>query len=143
MRTDARMRQQAREAFRSNRESVARCERSKHCWTSPLNWTYQHVYYSEYMHSICLGVVKRLLTLWVSVPGPWNIFRKTRGMDARMKSICPPHKIFRLPRKVSKYKYWKAVSLEIGCFSIHCHVFLEFLVMSICSTGPCLYFPLT
>lgn len=68
--------------------------------------------YAEYMHSVCLGVVKQFLTLWLTVPGAWNISAHESDIDNFMKNIAPSSDIGRLPRGVSDLSNWKASELR-------------------------------
>ena len=74
----------------------------------------------DYMHAVCLGVMKRLLNIWL---GKDNIFnhrvyriRNTREMNSRIdvlsKSI--PSNIFaRRPRKIDHISFWKATEYRL------------------------------
>lgn len=65
----------------------------------------------DYMHCVLLNVVKLLLSLWFDPAHSsqlWSCNRSVSIVDLRMESIHPPNLISRIPRRVSKRKFWKA-----------------------------------
>lgn len=63
---------------------------------------------AEYMHTVCLGVVRHFLMLWICVPGPWCIREYIDEIDNIIMNIRPPTSIGRLPRGISDACRWKA-----------------------------------
>ena len=62
----------------------------------------------DYMHSILLGIQKKLLTLWFS-PQYKSKSYNVSLIDKRLLATRPPSVINRMPRNVSdSLKYWKA-----------------------------------
>lgn len=69
----------------------------------------------DYMHLICLGVVKKLLLLWMKGPltvriGGTNINLISQRLIALRSSI--PKEFSRNPRSLSEIKYWKATEFR-------------------------------
>ena len=72
----------------------------------------------DYMHTVCLGVMKRLLTTWFRTGNkadPYYIGHKVDEVDKRLLAICPPNAVTRTPRsvkdnlqhyKASEFKMW-------------------------------------
>lgn len=63
---------------------------------------------AEYMHSVCLRVVRHFLILWIYVPGLWCIREYIDEIDNIIMNIRPPTSIGRLPRGTSDMCRWKA-----------------------------------
>lgn len=70
----------------------------------------------DYMHLICLGVVRLLLKLWFDIGislKNWSLYRFLDIVDSRLENIKTPHFITRLPRTISQHlKFWKAAELR-------------------------------
>ncbi|KAI7814300.1 hypothetical protein IRJ41_012122 [Triplophysa rosa] len=65
----------------------------------------------EYQHSVCLGVTRQLMTLWLDSTNhdkPWYIGTKSEVIDKQLLSIQPPVELTRVPQSVKERKYWKA-----------------------------------
>ncbi|XP_061570030.1 uncharacterized protein LOC133423733 [Cololabis saira] len=65
----------------------------------------------DYMHSVLLGVVRSIATLWLNPENnqsPWYIGRSIEQIDAILTSIKPPCNISRVPRSMKDRKFWKA-----------------------------------
>ena len=66
----------------------------------------------DYMHCVLLGVMRQLLSLWISSDHhneQYYIGRKLNIVDCRLEAINPPSMITRKPRKLSThFKYLKA-----------------------------------
>lgn len=65
----------------------------------------------EYQHSVCLGVTRQLMTLWLDSTNhgkPWYIGTKSEVIDKQLIAIQPPVELTRVPRSVKERKYWKA-----------------------------------
>ena len=82
----------------------------------------------DYMHLICLGVVRLLLKFWFDVSHSLNTFslyRYVEVVDARLRNIKLPHFINRQPRTISEHlKFWKAAELHswLFYFAIPCTI---------------------
>lgn len=66
----------------------------------------------EYMHSVLLGVVLHLTTLWFFIKGPWYIGDKVDQVDNFLMQIKPPDFLQRLPRSLKYLSKWKASELR-------------------------------
>lgn len=66
----------------------------------------------EYMHSVLLGVVLHITTLWFFVKGPWYIGDELCEIDIFLKTIKPPNFLQRLPRSLKLVNKWKATELR-------------------------------
>ncbi|KAK3924421.1 E3 ubiquitin-protein ligase RNF186 [Frankliniella fusca] len=62
----------------------------------------------EYMHSVLLGVVKSLITIWIEKRGPWSIKKSVGNIDCLLMDILHPDFVHRVSRKLDKLSYWKA-----------------------------------
>ena len=65
----------------------------------------------DYMHCICLGVVRQMAKLWFHSKHheqPFYIGTLAPVIDSRLLAIKPPCSISRTPRSVSVLKFWKA-----------------------------------
>ena len=66
----------------------------------------------DYMHQICLGVMRRLLLTWLRGPNRGRQFtRQNAGaLDARLVAFAPsmPKEFARKPRATSELEHWKA-----------------------------------
>ena len=74
----------------------------------------------DYMHAVCLGVMKRLLHIWLGKDSVFNhrIYRITniREMNSRIELLIRsiPGNIFaRRPRKIDHVSYWKATEFRL------------------------------
>ncbi|KAK3729723.1 hypothetical protein QZH41_002051 [Actinostola sp. cb2023] len=65
----------------------------------------------DYMHSVCLGVVKTLVGLWFASTcsdKPWYCGNRIEEVDGRLLQIKPPNFINRVPRSLESHrKHWK------------------------------------
>ena len=70
----------------------------------------------DYMHGLCLGVMKTLLSLWFTPENsttPFSIYEQVSKADKRRLQIHPPLEIGRTPRSIEHHrKYWKASELK-------------------------------
>ena len=66
----------------------------------------------EYMHLICLGIMKKLIRLWIR--GPRNYFRMSAGMieqisdNLKIQKMNIPCEFQRKPRSIEQVDRWKA-----------------------------------
>ncbi|KAK3728888.1 hypothetical protein QZH41_013899 [Actinostola sp. cb2023] len=77
----------------------------------------------DYMHCVCLGVVKYLVGLWFNPNNSgqlWYCGGMIPEVDKRLLQIKPPRFINRIPRSIENHrKHWKAADIEVGCYIIH------------------------
>lgn len=80
----------------------------------------------DYIHCVCLGVVKRLLEFWVKGNKDVGFTEKDRlsinDELLKLRSYIPSG-FFRLPRSLDHVQYWKAT--ELRNFAIYFSVFLQ------------------
>ncbi|EEC04620.1 conserved hypothetical protein, partial [Ixodes scapularis] len=65
----------------------------------------------DYMHAVCLGVVKATTNLWFKgshARRSFHLGKKLTMINARLKNITPPYEFSRLPRSLCQRKFWKA-----------------------------------
>lgn len=65
----------------------------------------------DYMHCICLGVVRQIAKLWFEPKNheePFYIGKSSKLVDRRLLGIKPPCSVSRTPRSISQLKFWKA-----------------------------------
>ena len=65
----------------------------------------------DYMHALCLGVVKTLMELWTTKKHskePWYIGDKIGLIRARLSKTKPPYEITRTPGQFDDLAHWKA-----------------------------------
>ncbi|XP_063064685.1 uncharacterized protein LOC134456944 [Engraulis encrasicolus] len=65
----------------------------------------------EYQHSVCLGVTRQLMKLWIDPKHhakPWYIGTNSERIDEQLLAIKPPVELTRVPRAVKERKFWKA-----------------------------------
>ena len=65
----------------------------------------------DYMHCMCLGVVRQMATLWLDTKyhnQRYYLGSFVRDMNIRLLSIKPPCSVSRTPRSLCDMKYWKA-----------------------------------
>ena len=63
------------------------------------------------MHSVCLGVVRQMVDLWVNSSHhgeEYYIGQRVKLIDECLQLISPPSEIHRSPRSLSRRCYWKA-----------------------------------
>lgn len=69
----------------------------------------------DYMHSVLLGVMKQLWSLWTESENhkqPFYIGKRLAEVERRMLDIRPPTAFPRYPRQVNEYKKYKANEWE-------------------------------
>jgi hypothetical protein len=65
----------------------------------------------DFMHSICLGTVRQMATLWFDPKNhnqEFYIGKLMPAVDARLSVIKPPSNISRTPRGIAVMRFWKA-----------------------------------
>lgn len=81
----------------------------------------------EYLHSICLGVVRYLLILWMSPKSRKQLWflskKKIAIIDKRLSQTKPPYDITRTPSSLLKILHWKAS--EFRSFLLYYSTVLE------------------
>ncbi|XP_028416230.1 uncharacterized protein LOC114540149 [Dendronephthya gigantea] len=66
---------------------------------------------TDYMHSVCLGVMRQMVDLWFNSKNhgeSYYIGRQVKLVDERLQVISPPSEIHRSPRSISQRQFWKA-----------------------------------
>jgi len=67
----------------------------------------------EYMHNICLGVMKRLLIFWIKGKKPVGLENfETISEELNNIKIFLPTKFNCLPRSLEECEYWKATEFQ-------------------------------
>lgn len=69
----------------------------------------------DYMHTVCLGVVKRLLSLWFGQEHKSKSFyigNRINVINERLLKLSPPNLITRTPRSIDHLKHFKASELK-------------------------------
>ena len=62
------------------------------------------------LHCVDLGITRQLGHLWFDSTNhsePWYLGKHIEAVDARLKSVMPPHEITRVPRSVTQRAFWK------------------------------------
>ncbi|XP_074647456.1 uncharacterized protein LOC141903260 [Tubulanus polymorphus] len=78
----------------------------------------------EYLHSICLGVIRKFLAEWCETANAeYYIGNKIIQIDNRLQSIKPPMEVTRLPRSLVERKFWKGN--EFRAFLLYSPVILS------------------
>ncbi|XP_062568275.1 uncharacterized protein LOC134230464 [Saccostrea cucullata] len=65
----------------------------------------------DYLHSVCQGVVKQFMSLWLDSSNhgkPFYIGLQSRILDQKLLKLKPPFEITRRPRTLSTRRFWKA-----------------------------------
>lgn len=65
----------------------------------------------DYMHAVCLGVVRATTNLWFKSAHSQKSFylgRKMSMINTRLKGMTPPYEFSHLPRSLCQRKHWKA-----------------------------------
>jgi hypothetical protein len=68
-------------------------------------------FFPDYMHSVLLGVVRQMISLWFDSSNhskPFYLGRHVQHIDSLLLAIKPPSEVKRLPRSLTVKKYWKA-----------------------------------
>ena len=70
-----------------------------------------HSMVPDYMHCICLGVVRQMANLWFDTKNhdePFYMGTQVSSIDSQLLAIKPPCSLSRTPRSLSLLKFWKA-----------------------------------
>jgi hypothetical protein len=70
----------------------------------------------DYMHLVCLGVMRKLVSLWLTGPLKTRLGRQSvRELDGRVRSLKDhiPIEMKRKPRSFSEFERWKAVEFRL------------------------------
>ena len=67
---------------------------------------------AEYLHLVCLGIVKYFVNIMFKVKGPWYIGNHTKDIDEFILSIKVPDFLRRLPRGLRDLKFLKGSELR-------------------------------
>ena len=65
---------------------------------------------SEYMHEVCLGVVKKLIFLYFDethTNAEFSVRDRLPDFEVAMKNITPPYFLSRNPKPFSEFSRWK------------------------------------
>ena len=74
----------------------------------------------DYLHGVCLGVMKRMLSCWLDKRGEdFYIGDDTALINQRLKSIKTPAQVHRPPRGVHYRTYYKGKSFSINGPLVH------------------------
>lgn len=68
-------------------------------------------FFPDYMHSVLLGVVRQMISLWFDSSNhskPFYLGRHVQHIDSLLLAMKPPSEVKRLPRSLTARKYWKA-----------------------------------
>lgn len=90
----------------------------------------------DYMHLVCLGVVRRLIGLWVHGPKPHKLSQTVLSAISDRLTVMQQHiprEFSRKPRSLSEYKLWKATELRLFLLYTGPVVMKEFLLPEVYS----------
>lgn len=87
------------------------------CPLKPLSVGYVTEFGLDYMHLVCLGVVRRLLLYWKGPVGPLSVrlgSRAVKDLSQKLVALCPhiPSDFSRKPRSVVEVLRWKATEFR-------------------------------
>ena len=89
-----------------------------------------HSFAINWMHSVCLGVVKYIMHQQMSAGNKGKVFyigTKTSSMSRKLLLIKPPAIVGRLPRSLEDLKHWKATELKNWLLHYSLPVFCKIL----------------
>jgi len=69
----------------------------------------------DYMHLVCLGVVKKMILLWIKGPLRVRLNGKAKNKISHLLLLnrsCTPKEFVRKPRSITDVKHWKAVEFR-------------------------------
>ena len=101
---------------------------------------FQRSFIPDYLHSICLGVIKYLMMIWINGKKTDSWFISKNQMDIlviRMQQIKPPHEISRSQFNLKKIGQWKAN--QSRAFALYFYPVLDGILpqLIICIFVPC------
>jgi hypothetical protein len=111
-------------SLRTDAEFLAMSDEEHHRGTTPLSQVPLRLvtdFVLDYMHSVCLGVVRRTINFWLKGPVGTGIRLQSRSVQLlsdRLKSLANaiPREFGRRPRSLSEVDRWKAQSsFDISC----------------------------
>ena len=91
------------------------------CWLTYLRGSFDLVKgnSTDYMHGVCLGIMKQLLTLWFAASHSSEDFSHASSVtvDDRLNNIKPPNNITRMPRSIAQHhNFGKLQNSVHSCF---------------------------
>jgi hypothetical protein len=107
-RTDENMRADAREACNSN-ESVNGVKGASSLMLLP-EFDMVKGFVVDNLHCVDLGVTRQLTNMWLDSSNNehnWYVGTRITEIDMKLAEVCPPDEVTRLPRSVTKRRYWK------------------------------------
>ncbi|XP_065213071.1 uncharacterized protein LOC135840511 isoform X1 [Planococcus citri] len=110
-------------ASKRTRDDFEKCENNPFCHTRSLlmdvpNFDPINMVPYDYMHLLCLGIMKKLIELWMqSIPRiSRRVLKKTPKdiLNNRLKTVANfcPVEFVRHPRSIDEYKRWKATEFR-------------------------------
>lgn len=109
--------------LRTNEEYRLKIDDSHHLGTSLIenipNFDMIHDFPLDYMHLICLGIMKKLLSLWcLGKPSTKISFQKISTISNSLELLLPniPQEFNRKPRSLNDLKRWKATEFRLFLF---------------------------
>ncbi|XP_043206989.1 uncharacterized protein LOC122373208 [Amphibalanus amphitrite] len=110
-RTDREIRRDAKAALESG--NAVRGVKGPSCLYNLPAFDLVSGYVPDYMHCVCLGVVKMMTELWFSTKNHAEAYyigqkKNVLAINARLLGIRPPKVVTRLPRVITTRKDWKA-----------------------------------
>ena len=137
-------------SLRTNEQFNEMTDEDHHTGISPLNILYAFMGFGlvshfplDYMHLVCLGVVRKLIKLWVKGPlptrMPHNVVSMISGLLLNVRS-CIPSEFVRRPRSLLEISQWKATELRqfllysgpvVLCGKIPKLMYRNFLLLSV------------
>ncbi|KAK3908854.1 Putative white-brown complex-like protein 30, partial [Frankliniella fusca] len=107
LRTKERMLEQAIKACASNVDNV-RGVKGPSILSSIPSVDISKCIVPEYMHSVLIGSVKQLVTIWTEENGNWSIKGKISEVDNFLNTYKHPDFVHRKSRQLKSLSYWKA-----------------------------------
>ncbi len=108
-RTDEQFRKDGEQAFRTSKKQNGVKGQT---WLSLTSLNLVNGIAIDYMHTVLLGVVRRLLSLWFDSQygtESFSVAKLVDVVDSRVAKLKPPHFITRLPRSIREHSsHWKA-----------------------------------
>jgi len=105
-------------ALRSDMSFKELTDKNYHTRVSPLTSLSVNMvsgFVLDYMHLVCLGVVRKMVSLWLTGPLQTRIgWRAVREINEKLMVLkpCMPIEFRRRPRPISEFEHWKAVEFR-------------------------------